>query len=187
MMRARTLLVTGLLLACEANAAEMLSVEVDYQQGVYSMRSEVLFDASIEQVFEVFRRWDYSAEFSSVIIESRDVAADDLGRPRFYVKNRACVLFFCKTFERRGYVELESNVLLRAFTLPDVSDFHRSDESWDFASKQGGTVVTYHLEMKPKFWIPPGIGPYFIKRKLKHDGGRAIDRIEAIARAVRFD
>jgi hypothetical protein len=36
--------------------------------------------------------------------------------------------------------------------------------------------------MQPKFWVPPGIGPYVIKRKLKSDGGDAIDRIEAIAR-----
>jgi len=184
MTACRMFLAVVTLLASAGHAAELISVDVDYEKGVYTMRSEVLFDASVEQVFEVFRRWDYSAEFSSVIIESRDVAEDDLGRPQFYVKNRVCVLFFCKTFERHGYVELEQDVLLRAFTLPDVSDFHKSDESWDFTSKVDGTVVAYHLEMQPKFWIPPGVGPYFIKRKLRKDGGRAIDRIEAIAQAV---
>ncbi len=187
MTRRWTLGAAMVLFVSSADGAEMLSVDVDYKKGVYSMRSEVWFDASVEQVFEVFRHWDYSAEFSSVIIESRDVADDELGRPQFYVKNRACVLFFCRTFERHGYVESEHNVLLQAFTLPEVSDFHQSDERWDFARRKGGTVVAYHLEMKPKFWIPPGIGPYFIKRKLKNDGGRAIDRIEVIAQAIRFE
>lgn len=173
-----------LLSAQSAQSAEMLSVDVDYNKGVYSMQSEVWFDASVEQVFEVFRRWDYSAEFSSTILESRDVADDELGRPQFYVKNRACIWFFCQSFERRGYVELEQDTLLKAFSDPEASDFHLSDERWDFTTRNGGTVVAYHLEMKPKFWIPPGIGPYLIKRKLKKDGGSAIDRIEVIAMGI---
>jgi hypothetical protein len=38
--------------------------------------------------------------------------------------------------------------------------------------------------MQPKFWVPPAIGPFIIKRKLKNDGGDAIDRIEAIAKGT---
>jgi hypothetical protein len=176
-----SLMALALMLTQGVHAAEMLSVDVDYDKGVYSMQSEVWFDASVEQVFEVFRHWDYSVEFSSTIVESRDIADDELGRPQFYVKNRVCIVFFCQSFERRGYVELEQDTLLKAFTDPDVSDFHMSDERWDFTTRNGGTVVAYHLEMKPKFWIPPGIGPFLIKRKLKKDGGGAIDRIEVIA------
>jgi hypothetical protein len=36
--------------------------------------------------------------------------------------------------------------------------------------------------MKPKLWIPPVIGPYVIKRRLREGGSYAIQRIEAIAR-----
>ena len=173
-----------LLLLPAAHAADMLSIEVDYDDGTYTMNSEVWFDASIEQVFEVFRRWDYSAEFSSTIVEARDVEADEQGRPQFYIRNKGCVLFFCKSFERRGYVEQKLNRELLAFTDPQTSDFHQSDERWDFAARNGGTVVKYNLEMSPKFWIPPGIGPYLIKRKLKKGGERAIDRIEVIAQGL---
>jgi hypothetical protein len=35
--------------------------------------------------------------------------------------------------------------------------------------------------MRPGFWVPPAIGPYLIKRKLRREGGRALDRIEALA------
>jgi hypothetical protein len=71
-----------------------------------------------------------------------------------------------------------------AFVDPETSDFHLSNESWRFEKRNGGTVVIYDLEMTPKFWIPPGIGPYLIKRKLRKSGGNAIDRIELIAQAV---
>lgn len=170
-----------------ANAAEMLSIRVDHEDGHYLMNSKVWFDAPVESVFEVFRRWDYSVEFSGAIVESKDVAPDDRGRPQFYVQNRGCVLFFCKSFERRGYVELKLNSFLLAFTDPDSSDFHRSDERWDFETRDGGTVVTYDLTMKPKFWIPPAIGPFLLKRKLRNDGGNAIDRIEVIAQRLASD
>ena len=167
-----------------AQAAEMLSIEVDYEKGIYTMNSEVWFDAKVEQVYEVFRYWDNSTKFSSAIVESRDVEPDAEGRPQFYVRNKGCVLFYCTSFVRQGYVEAERNEVIFAFVDPETSDFHLSNESWRFEKRNGGTVVTYDLEMTPKFWIPPGIGPYLIKRKLRKSGGNAIDRIELIAQAV---
>ena len=163
-------------------AAEILSIKVDSEDGVYSMTSEVWFDATLENIYEVYRYWDYAPDFSSAIVEARDMDPDDDGRPQFYIRNKGCVLFFCKSFERQGYIESDPLNVVRAFANPETSDFHFSNESWRFLPKDGGTVVTYDLEMKPKFWVPPGIGPYFIKRKLRNNGGEAVNRIEKIAR-----
>ena len=169
----------------EAQAAEMLNIEVDYEKGDYTMRSQVWFDASVNQVYEIFRYWDNSTKFSSAIVESRDMEPDALGRPQFYVRNRGCVLLFCTSFERQGYVVAEVDRVIRAFANPETSDFHHSRESWRFVARDGGTVLTYDLNMKPKFWIPPGIGPYLIKRKLRNNGSDAIERIELLAQDVR--
>jgi len=103
-------------------AAEVLGIIVDYEQGIYTMNSEVWFDATVEQVYEVFRYWDNSTRFSSAIVESRDVEPDSEGRPQFYVRNKACVLFFCTSFERRGYVEAEKNKVILAFVDPETSE-----------------------------------------------------------------
>ena len=181
MQRAPLALVFALFIVGTAQAADMRSVNVEYEEGRYTMVSEVWFDATLEQVFEVFRRWDLSTQFSSTIVEARDEAADEYGRPQYYIRHKGCLLFFCRSFSRSGYVELEVNAVLRAFADPETSDFHLSNETWRFKAEDGGTVVSYHLLMKPKFWVPPGIGPYFIKRKLENDGGDAINRIEAIA------
>ena len=176
-----------LLFAAPAGAAELRSVQVDYKKGFYTMKSEVWFDATLEQMWYVFRRWDYSADFSSAIVESRDVEADEQGRPQYYSRMKGCVLFFCLDFVRQGHVELEEKKILQAFADPEISDFHRADETWTFAERDGGTVVNYHLTMKPKFWVPPGIGPFVIKRKLRRDAGDAIDRIEVIAQSLEGD
>ncbi len=174
----------GLLLLETAAAADMRSVEVDYEDGYYTMESTVWFDATLEQVWDVFRQWDLSTQFSSAIVDARDLEPDETGRPGYYIKHKGCVLFFCLSFERYGYVEHEPLSVLRAFADPERSDFLKADETWTFMAEDGGTAVTYHLHMKPKFWVPPGIGPYFIKRKLKNDGGDAIDRIEVVAQRI---
>ena len=172
------------LLSGTASAAEMRSVDVDYENKRYTMQSEAWFDAPVEQVFAVFRRWDLSTQFSSAIVDSRDLEPDAEGRPQYYVRNRGCVLFFCLTFERYGHVESEPSSVLRAFADPETSDFLLCNETWTFVAENGGTSVVYDLSMQPKFWVPPGIGPFVIKRKLKNDGGDAIDRIEAIAQRM---
>ena len=160
-MSRRVLLALPLLLWLNTvAAAEMRSINVEHHKGRYTVSSEVWFDASVKQVFEVFRHWDLSTQFSSAIVESRDIAADEYGRPGYYVRNEGCLLFFCKSFVRQGYVELEVNEELRAFGNPELSDFKLSNETWTFVAEDGGTVVRYQLLMEPDFWVPPGLGPY---------------------------
>ena len=171
-------------MAGTAAAAELRDIDVQHSKGRYTVHSVVWFDATVEQVFEVFRQWDLSTKFSSAIVESRDIEADEYGRPQYFVRNQGCLLFFCKSFVRQGYVELEVNQELRAYADPEISDFRLSNETWTFAREGGGTTVSYHLQMEPKFWVPPGIGPFLIKRKFRNNGGEAIDRIEAIAQDI---
>mgnify|MGYP001816473807 CR=1 FL=1 len=172
--------------ALTAGAAEMRSVEVERIDGRYVMRSEVHFAASVEAVYSVFANYDLSTQFSGAIVESRNIDAEEGGLPGYYVRNRGCVLFFCTSFERYGYIELEPYKVIRARVDPARSDFHLSNESWRFEPEGKGTVVTYDLEFEPKFWVPPVIGPYVIKRKLRDDGGDAVERIESIARELKL-
>lgn len=179
----RSLLLLAVLAAVPGNAATLRSVTVDRVDGVYVMRSEVWFDVSIDKIFGLFLDWDQSTKFSSVIVESRDIEPDEQGRPRYYSRNRACIWFFCRSFERYGWVSYEPLRYIEATVDPEKSDFDLSDERWEFREEDNGTVVVYDLKMKPKFFIPPIIGPALMKRKLKSGGARAIDRIEAVAQA----
>ena len=166
MIQLRVFILAALLMSASLQGAEMRSVEVEHHDGTYTMVSAVWFDATVDQVYVVFRDWDLSSDFFFAHNTAYDMEPDAQGRPQFYIRNRGCVLFFCKSFERQGYVEELPNKILRAFANPETSDFHFSDESWEFVAEDGGTVVTYDLRMSPKFWIPPAIGPYLIKRNL---------------------
>ena len=170
-----------LVIASPAFAAEMRSLDVHYEDGHYALESKVWFDVEREPIYHVFSTWDLSEEFSGAIVEARDLAPDEQGRPGFYVVNRGCILFFCKSLTRQGYVERERPELLRAFADPEYSDFEISNETWAFVEEDGGTVIIYTLHMKPAFWVPPAIGPFLIQRKLRKSAGEALDRVEAIA------
>ena len=177
----RSLILTILICPALAGAATLREVTVDRVDGVYILRSEVWFDAQIEQMFGVFLDWDLSTKFSSVIVESRNVEPDEQGRRGYYSRHRACLWFYCRSFERTGFVEHKPLEFIAAKVDPQRSDFYLSNERWEFRAENHGTVVIYYLEMKPKFFIPPVIGPIIMKRKLKTGGTEAIDRIEAIA------
>ena len=181
-MRRAALTLSLLLTAMSASAAELRSIDVTYDGKRYELESIVWFDTGIDETYEVFSKWDYSTRFSSAVVEARDTEID--GQPGYYVVNRGCVLFFCKTLKREGRVERDFNSILRAFADPEKSDFRQADEVWEFADDEDGTRVIYRLTMEPAFWVPPAIGPWMIQRKLRKDAGDAIDRIEEVARQV---
>ena len=180
-MRACSVLLAGLLLSAVSYSAEMRSVNVDYDDGYYYLESEVWFDVDRTSIFEVFLDWDLAGEYSSIIVEAKNVGPDEDGGMGYYIHNRGCILFFCKSARRNGSVTSERNEFIRAIADPENSDFELSEEIWTFRGDGDGTIVRYKMKMKPNFWIPPVIGPYFMKRKLRSDGGDAINRIEEIA------
>ena len=171
----------ALLSSQAANAADLREIEVERADGIYMLQSVVWFDADIETVYRVVLDWDLSEQFSSVVVEARNTGSDATGDRGFYTRNEACVLFYCMSVERVGRVEHEPVAIIKAITDPEKSDFHISNETWEFEQEGDGTLIRYQLEMRPKFWIPPLIGPYVLKKKLREDGAAALNRIEAIA------
>ena len=83
-MMLRAILAFILLVPTVGHAATLRSVTVDRVDGVYVMRSEVWFDVGIDKIFGVLLDWDQSTKFSSVIVESRNLAPAADGRGRFY-------------------------------------------------------------------------------------------------------
>lgn len=169
-------------MAMPAAAAELRSIEVSEEDGRYRLISEALFEVGQEALYAVLTDYEQYKKFTSVIVESRNVEPDTDGRPRFFTRMKGCVLFYCQTFIRNGYLLLTPNDDIVAVSDPEESDFEYCRERWRLRREEGGTVMSYEFEMDPRFWVPPLIGPYFIKRTLRAGGMRAIDRIEALAR-----
>jgi len=170
-----------LLAGGRTGAADLRYIEVDRDDDLYTLRSVTWFAASVESLYEVLTDYDLFTKFSSAIVESRNLGPNNEGRPEFFTRMEGCVLLFCKSFIRVGHLRLQPNSEIVAITDPERSDFKRATEHWQLRTEEGGTLLIYEFEMVPDFWIPPVIGPYYLKRALMEGGAHAVDRIEALA------
>ena len=168
-----------------ASAADLRSIEVWQEGDRYHLISESLIGASQDALYNVLIDYEQFKHFTSAIVASNNVAAGEDGRPRFFTRMRGCVFLYCHTFIRRGYLLLIPKHDIVAVTEPEESDFEFSREQWLLSSEGKDTVMIYQFEMEPSFWVPPFIGPYYLKRALKSGSIRTIQRIEAIARGER--
>jgi hypothetical protein len=165
--------------------ADLRSIEVWQEGDRYHLISESLIGASQDALYNVLIDYDQFKHFTSAIVASNNVEAGKDGRPRFFTRMRGCVFLYCHTFIRRGYLLLTPKRDIVAVTEPEESDFEFSREQWQLSSEGEDTLMIYQFEMEPSFWLPPYIGPYYLKRVLRSGSIRTIQRIEAIARGER--
>jgi hypothetical protein len=161
--------------------ADLRTIEVEREDNRYRLRSEAYFAASQKDLYRVLTDYDLFEQFSSAYVETRNVEEDDRGRPRFFTRMQGCMLLFCRSFVRQGYLVLTPHSEIEAVAEPEGGDFEYSRERWRLQREGDGTLLIYDFEMRPDFWVPPVIGPYVIKRTMRSGGMDAIDRIEALA------
>lgn len=175
-----------MLLLCSfaVQTAELRDVQIGLVDKRYHLNSETYFDVSRTALYEVLTDFKKFEQFTSAIVESRNTGPDEYGRPGFYTRMEGCVLLFCKSFIRIGYLLLSPKVQIVAITNPEESDFKFSRERWLLLDEGDGTLLIYDFEMEPDFWVPPIIGSFMIQRALRAGAERAVNRIEKLAQAV---
>lgn len=162
-------------------SAELRDISIELRGERYRLTSETYLDVSRESLYAVLSDFEQFKKFTSAIVESRNTGPDARGRPGFYARMQGCVLLFCKSFIRTGYVLLSPIAEIVAISNPDESDFKYSRERWQLIPDGDGTVMVYDFELEPAFWVPPVIGPFVIQRALRSGAERAVNRIEALA------
>lgn len=170
-----------LFFALAANAADLSDVEVSHEDGRYRLSSKTFFHAKQADLYRVITDYDLFTKFSTAFAEAENREPDEQGRPQFYTRMEGCVLMFCKSYVRYGYLELKPVYDIVAIVDPEPSNFKYSRERWQLIPQDEGTLLIYEFEMEPDFWVPPVIGPFVIKRALRSGGTNAVNRIEAIA------
>lgn len=166
------------------DAATLESVVVDYDSGRYVLDADAFLAAPREAIFVILTDYDRFGRISSAYKEFGFMDPTPDGIPVVYTRMEGCVLIFCRSLMRVELLESEAPGFIRTITLPEQSDFEHSVSEWWLEPEAGGTRIAYHLEMEPKFWVPPIIGPWILQRKLKSGGARAVERIERLAREL---
>jgi hypothetical protein len=167
-----------------AGAAAIDELDVTKQRGRYSLEANARLDATPESVYAVLTDFDDNAysRISRVYKESRylDPATD--GTPLVYTRMEGCVLWHCLTLERTERLETEAPRWIKSTALPEGSNFKHATSEWVLEAHGDGTKMTYKIELEPDFFVPPVVGPWYLKRTLSQGGLRAVTRIERLAR-----
>ena len=167
-----------------AAAATMDGLDVTKQHGRYSLEANARLDATPESIYAVLTDYDDNAysRISRAYKESRYLDPADDGTPIVYTRMEGCMLWHCMTLERTERLETEAPRWIKSTALPDASNFKHATSEWMLEPDGDGTMMTYKVELEPDFFVPPVIGPWYLKRTLSRGGLRAVTRIERLAR-----
>lgn len=174
----------GLIAASLASAATILELDVSREDGRYSLVADTYLAAPPQAIFDVLVDYEHFSRISSVYKEHGYLEPQPDGTPTVYTLMEGCLLgnMFCKEMRRVERLETREPHFIRTTALPEQSDFELSISEWYLEPSGDGTSVVYKLEMEPDFWVPPVVGPWFLKRTLMKGGTTAVNRIERLAR-----
>lgn len=185
-MNARTRVLTVLAaMACTTSVlpATLRTVDVTRDHDLYHLIADTHLDAPPAAIYDVLLDFDNDrySRISSIYKESGYLAPDKDGTPLVYTLVEGCLLGFCRSMRRVERLEVVRPRYIRATVVPDRSDFKYAQAEWTLEPEGSGTRVIYRMDMQPNFWLPPYIGPWFLKRTLMRGGVDAVQHIERLA------
>ena len=167
-------------------AATVDAFDVEKRKGIYSFEANAHLAATRESIFAVLTDFDDNAysRISRSYKESRylEPAAD--GTPIVYTRMEGCAGRRCISFARTERLETDAPRWIKSTALPELSDFKHAMSEFVLEPEGDGTKMLYKLEIEPDFFVPPLIGPWYLKRTLSQGGQRAVTRIEGLAREL---
>ncbi len=152
-------------------------VNLRYEDKTYYLNAEFIVDASQARVMAVLTDFENIADLNPAIIESELQASTKQNSLRVKTVIKDCILFFCKSIIRVEDITQIGNEKLEALVLPLLSDLRSGYAVWVLTQNPSGTMVKYDANMQPKFWIPPIIRSYLLKKKFKQ---RVIESVELL-------
>jgi hypothetical protein len=177
------LVAIGVGYASASMPATLRNVDVSRRQERYRVVADTHLAASPEAIYKVLMDFDEDRyqRISDIYKESSYLPPDTDGTPLVYTRVEGCLLRYCRSMSRVERLEVVTPQFIRSRTVPERSDFKYSMSEWTFEPEGDGTRLTYLMEMEPDFWLPPFVGPWFLKRTLVRGAPAAIDQIELLA------
>ena len=148
-------------------AAEIRNLEVHENQGSYSINFDALMDAPYESIYSIIAdpaRWP---QLSHIVTASEIVGELPGGRRKIRVTFQDCILIFCQTIHKNEALQTTADGNIDTLAIPEQSDFSYAHEHWQISAKDQGTRILYHAEMTPSFYVPPLVGAYILKAKIR--------------------
>jgi len=170
--RSRRSRITVLLVALSgvgsAMALDIDDVRVEKQGRAYEVQMTFGVAASVYQVMAVLTDYGFPSRLNPDVVK-REVINTQEGITRVRTEIRSCVLFFCKDLVLTQDVRVFAGTI-QAHTVADESDFLSGHLRWLVSNGDYGTaLIRFDAVMEPDFFIPPLIGGYFARKRLRQE------------------
>lgn len=163
-----------------ATGTEVLTVTVEIERGTFYIHGESIIQVPPDFVFDILMDYENFHRISSGIAETRFLEPTEDGVLLGYTRIDSCIWFFCKQVEKVERIHSIASTEIFTEAIPEQSDFKVNNTHWTFKPVEGGTLATYDVTMDPDFWIPPVIGRWALKKKLRSSAEQLGLRIEYI-------
>jgi len=169
----------------QLRAGEITSAEVKHKGNDYWLNLTMELEVGQEGMLAVLTDHENYRQLSEVMLESSVIAGAPENQTRRRLVVKTCVAFFCFEVTMVEDVEQFADGRIVATMLPDASDFDYGRTEWHVIPLgPGQSKLDYSFHLQPGFWIPPAIGPFFLKRKLIREAEKSILRMEALAKGA---
>ncbi len=145
-------------------------------------RIEITFDiaAPVDRVMAVLTDYRYPDRLNPEVTK-REVISRQQGITRVRTEFRSCVFLFCKDVVLTQDVTVVAGTI-QAVIVPDESDFRSGYLRWLVSSSDnGGSHIGFEAVMEPDFFIPPLVGGFFIRKRLRQEILATAENLEAEA------
>lgn len=157
----------------------METAEVAHDDGRYRLDLSMRIDSAPAAVYAIVTDYDRLARISRTIIDSAELEHDAGIRRRLVTET--CIWFFC--FEATMVEDItESDGSVHARIVPELSDYRYGESVWQVSASNGGTRVMYQCVIEPDFWVPPVIGTWMLKMRMREEAERTVLNIEQLTR-----
>ncbi len=165
-----------------SSAGEIKSAHVEHEGNDYRLDLTVQVEAGQEGILALLMGHDNFHELSDAMIESALVQDAPEGKTRRRLVVETCIVFFCFRVVMVEDLEQFSDGRILANMVPEESDFKYGRTEWQIEPLgPGRSKINYSSQLQPDFWIPPAIGPFFLKRKMVTEVRDSVLKMESLA------
>ena len=173
----------SVLVAGPCGAAQTIEVQVEHDDDAYHIYFEVLIDAPVGRVQEIMTDYSNLHNLSATIVKSEIFSGAAGGDATVDIVLKPCVWRLCKTIRKVSTARINAYSAIVYTVIPAQSDFESGKEQVIVKKAQlpGRTRVTYNASLVPKFFVPPLIGSWLIRRHVKQSVEDSSRRVEKLA------
>jgi hypothetical protein len=163
-------------------AMEVEDLFVAETDGEYYLRFASILDAPAEYVHDIVVDYKYAYRINPAITEVQVLPSDreDVVRVRNLSEHRVGPFRFEVGWV--GDIEVTGHGYIKVDTIPEESDFESGLAFWVIYPRGERTWLLYDATLDPGFFIPPLIGDYILKKRLKNETLSTFNRIECYAK-----